>query len=97
MFFILFWMVISNKVKILKWKPIVFLGSITYSLYLLHQNIGYIIINKYYELGYTGSGGIIIAIIISMLLSYLVTYYIEQPSLKKLRNFYKNKYQSSPN
>lgn len=37
---------VNNKVTLLEFTPIVAVGNISYMLFLIHQNIGYIIINK---------------------------------------------------
>ncbi|MBR9873066.1 MAG: acyltransferase [Vibrionaceae bacterium] len=46
---ILFLFSVFYGFNLLKWNGFVYLGGISYSLYLIHQNIGYIIINKLYE------------------------------------------------
>ena len=60
---------VSGRLKMLNLKPLVFLGSISYSLYLLHQNIGYIIINKAYDLQLNPLVGISSAIFVSVVLA----------------------------
>jgi peptidoglycan/LPS O-acetylase OafA/YrhL len=50
-FYATFYFAVSGRLRILKFKPLVYLGGISYSLYLLHQNIGYVIINKFYDVG----------------------------------------------
>jgi peptidoglycan/LPS O-acetylase OafA/YrhL len=51
MFYTLFYCAVSGRLKFLDCKPLLFFGSISYSLYLIHQNIGFIIINELYSLG----------------------------------------------
>lgn len=69
------------------------LGTISYSLYLIHQNIGYIII-KYVESTFNSNIlGILCALLFSILLAKLLYLLIEQPISqlsKRLKNNEKN-------
>lgn len=64
-------------------KPLVFLASISYPLYLIHQNVGYSIIMNLYRAGIRNEVIIVIPIIILSLLAYLMHRIIEVPVLKK--------------
>lgn len=44
--FWIFWLFTTENLKWLAIKPLVYLGNISYALYLIHQNIGYVIINN---------------------------------------------------
>jgi peptidoglycan/LPS O-acetylase OafA/YrhL len=70
-------------------KYLVFLGSISYALYLIHQNIGYIIINKMYGLGSNSHIAVFIAFLCSVILAAILTYKVEKPMIDVLRTFYK--------
>lgn len=90
-FYLVFYLAISGRLKLLTYRPLVFLGSISYSLYLLHQNIGYVIINKGYELGLFPLVSIFLAIFVAIALSTICTKYVEIPALKYIRCSYENK------
>lgn len=83
--FSIFYLLIFNKLIFLKSKALVFIGTISYSLYLVHQNIGYIIIRELEKLGYTDGIFIIIPIIMSVILASFITFYIEKPIQKFLK------------
>ena len=74
-------------------KPLLFLGKISYPLYLLHQNIGYVIMNLEkpflgnYPFLFIGSTTIII-----LFISWMVHIFIEQPSITFCRNLYLKKF-----
>ncbi len=89
LFYAFFYFAISGRLKFLSIKPFVFLGGIFYSLYLLHQNIGYVIINELYKYDFEPIISVIVATCISIYLAYLTTKYIEKPSLITIRNAYK--------
>jgi len=75
-----------HKLSWLSFKPLIFIGSISYSLYLIHQNIGYIILNSGFFFNVSPILSTTIAIITSIFLATLITYYIEKPSMKFLKN-----------
>ncbi len=83
--YILFWGAISQKLKFLSNNLFVFLGSISYSLYLIHQNLGYIILLELNKLGINNEFIIVIPLIVSILISYLITMYCEKPMMKYLK------------
>ncbi|MBI9061925.1 MAG: acyltransferase [Marinilabiliaceae bacterium] len=86
LFFILFYFFVYNKLEFIGIKPLLFLGEISYALYLLHQNIGYIIMNVVRD--YTNNYSIVLLtpIFFSIILAWLVTKYAERPLMKTLRN-----------
>jgi len=73
-----------GRLDFLTWKPLLLLGNISYAWYLLHQNIGYVIINLLKP--YFSSMLIIIPpILITLGIAILVTYWIEKPIMKYLK------------
>jgi len=88
-FFILFYLFIYGKLSWIINKPTVFLGSISYSLYLIHQNIGFIIINYLYSLHLNAWMIFIIPTFCSILIASFVTFGIERPVMYFIRQKYK--------
>jgi len=88
--YLCFWLVTIGKIKLLGNKIFVYFGTVSYSLYLIHQNIGYIIINKSYLYGYSPVLGVITAFMVSLLLAHLIMVYVERPCLRKFRKFYQS-------
>lgn len=85
LFTIVFFLGVKGKIFILSNKILIFIGSISYSLYLLHQNIGYVIINKGYVLGVNPLISILFALII---ISYISFRFVEVPSSKLIKKYY---------
>jgi peptidoglycan/LPS O-acetylase OafA/YrhL len=85
-FVALFYLFVYGKLKFLQSsKVLIFLGTVSYPLYLLHENIGLIIIN-YFDTNFDLRNiSVALAIIISIILAYIVTFYIEPP-LKNVIN-----------
>lgn len=66
-------------------RATLWLGSLSYSLYLVHQNIGYGIIDHSYAVGLSGLTGVAIALSISLILATAIHYYVEKPALQWFR------------
>jgi peptidoglycan/LPS O-acetylase OafA/YrhL len=61
-------------------KPLLWLGSISYALYLIHQYIGYAVIYSAYRAGAPPLVAISLAIGVSLGLAWLLRTFVEQPS-----------------
>ena len=89
-FYLVFLSIIKGKLRILSHPIFTYFGSISYSLYLLHQNIGYVVMNKLYDWGLHWTFVISAAFLFSIFMAHIALVYIEKPSLRKLRYFYNN-------
>lgn len=95
LFFIIFYLVAYQKLNFLgKNKVLLFLGKISYPLYLIHQNIGYIILfylihtlKLYHQII------ILIPILISILLATIIVFKFEAVYLNRLKKYLLNKFQ----
>jgi len=75
----------SNKLPrrgIVLFKPLVFLAMISYPLYLLHQNIGYIIIRALDSIGLSNECFLIVPIGVIIALAYFLHQFVEKPVSK---------------
>jgi len=66
-------------------RIIVYLGAISYPLYLLHQNIGYIIMNSLAEMYISHEVSIVVALFIMLFVASGVAIWCERPLLAYLR------------
>ncbi|MDB5300255.1 MAG: putative acyltransferase [Phycisphaerales bacterium] len=64
---------------------LVFLGLISYSLYLTHQNIGYVVIRAVESKGGSPNVAIAAATVLALLIATALTFCIERPALQFLR------------
>ena len=65
-----------------------FLGAISFPMYLLHQNIGFIIIKYMETLGYTDELFVLLPMLVIILLSWVIMIFVEQfliPTLCKIK------------
>ncbi len=86
---LMFYLFIYGKLSWIAQKPLLFLGTISYSLYLVHQNIGYMMIKYLDQLGVSTWFRFIIPTTISILIATAMTYWVEKPGLKFIRTKYK--------
>ncbi len=99
-FFLLFYAFVFGKLQFIAVRPLIFLGSISYSLYLTHQVIGYILLSELYKLGLdTPSLLLLIALSFSIALATAMYVCIEKPCQLLLRKIWRNsrKYQEIDN
>ena len=75
-----------GKLPVLRLKPLVFIGSISYSLYLFHNNLGTALIHWMETIGVNSIVAFTIGTLAMIALSALITYRFEQPASKLLRS-----------
>ena len=66
-FYIIFILCLAKKIKLFECKPLVYLGSISFYVYLMHQRIGYLVIG-HLEASYGTCLSVIIACAVSVLM-----------------------------
>lgn len=84
-----FYLAISGRLTFLSNRLFLFLGSISYCLYLLHQNIGFLIIEQLQAIGASVALSITAAVIVALVLSTAVSFAIERPAQRSLRAAYR--------
>ena len=77
---------VNGRLILLTSRPLVFLGAISYTLYLVHQNIGYVIIRSLEHAGLHPVAAICVALTIALLLATALHRAIEKPSMNALRH-----------
>lgn len=78
-------------------RVLVYLGTISYSLYLLHSQIGMVLMGHLYKRGAQPWLAISTAIILSVILASIFTFVIERPSNQRIRAWYKARKASRTN
>jgi len=74
-----------GKMPLLRWKPLLFVSTISYALYLCHNNLGCVLIHRLDAGGYHPVVCFALAVTFSFCLATLVTSRIEGPITKWLR------------
>ena len=81
-----FMLLLDDRLTWLRWQPLVFLGTISYPLYLLHQNIGYVGIRWLEAQGWHPLLAITATSAFMLASAYVVTVRVEQPAMRWLRD-----------
>lgn len=84
-----FVLAVTGRLEILAKRPLLWLGGLSYSLYLVHQNIGYGVINWSYSIGLPGWAGVMLALTAAFGLACGIHYGVEQPALRWFRHLRK--------
>lgn len=84
-----FYLFTYQKLSWLSNRMLLFLGTISYSLYLLHNVIGYSIIYRIRQYTDVQAIYVIVPMIFSISIATLMTFYIEKPAIKFIRSSYK--------
>ena len=82
---------VSDRGRILVSPVLLWLGAISYSLYLIHRNLGYAALTEMHNHGFPTSIALSLAIISALALATLLTYFIERPLCAYLRKMYRQK------
>jgi peptidoglycan/LPS O-acetylase OafA/YrhL len=77
-----------GRLRFLELRPLVWLGSISYPLYLLHENIGWGLMLVFYQQGLTPNAAIPLVLATALLLSHLLSRTVERPVMRWLRGRY---------
>jgi peptidoglycan/LPS O-acetylase OafA/YrhL len=88
-FFIIFYLFIFDRLSWIVQKPLVYLGTISYSLYLTHQYIGFVIIKYLYSIHANAWVRFIVPMGFALLIATVITFIIERPMISYIRNSYK--------
>jgi peptidoglycan/LPS O-acetylase OafA/YrhL len=94
LFFSMFYAIIygNRLVRFVLTRPlIVFFGVISYSLYLIHQNIGYVVLRQMYGLNYSPFTAIPAAVVVSLVLATFITFAIEKPAMRAIRTMWRRR------
>jgi peptidoglycan/LPS O-acetylase OafA/YrhL len=81
------WLALRGRLSMLSHPLLVWLGAISYPLYLLHENIGFAIIRQAYEWGASTNVSIAAATLAALALAALFARFIEQPAMRWIRGW----------
>jgi peptidoglycan/LPS O-acetylase OafA/YrhL len=86
-YFVIFLLYVNNKLGWLTNRALLFLGAISYALYLIHMSLGLYFLRPFMDKLFGGFSwlGTLLILAIVIGLATIVTYYIEKPVMKFLK------------
>jgi peptidoglycan/LPS O-acetylase OafA/YrhL len=88
LFAVTVWLVAERKIRFLNIAPLLFLGEISYSLYLVHQIAGYWLIRHLEGMGWDPDHAIWVAVLCAIVVATGVRRWVEVPAQKAIRGWY---------
>lgn len=79
----------GGRLPWLRHPVLVFFGAISYPLYLLHENIGWIVIRELRADGWSADLTVVAAVGVSILLAWALTRSVERPAMRWIRGRYR--------
>lgn len=86
------WGAASGRLPWLGNRLLLGLGTISYTLYLVHENIGWAVMRPLQAAGLSSNGSILFALILSLVLATLLTLLVERPAMAWIRSRYKKRH-----
>jgi peptidoglycan/LPS O-acetylase OafA/YrhL len=83
------WKLVHGGVPLLRFRPLVFVGTISYPLYLLHQKIGHALLYELAARGWSPLARVAATVAAALALATLVTFLIERPAMRAIRRWYR--------
>lgn len=80
---------ITGRAAFLKCRPLLWLGSISYALYLIHDHVGFVIMLSIERSGIGPGGAALIAAAAAMLLAAALRRFIERPAERAILDWWK--------
>jgi peptidoglycan/LPS O-acetylase OafA/YrhL len=90
-----FWAILygaaCGRLSFLNHRILVGLGVISYTLYLVHENIGWAVILRLEQAGMHANAAIALALVLAIVLASLLTYLVERPAMRAIRTRYRQR------
>jgi peptidoglycan/LPS O-acetylase OafA/YrhL len=87
--FAVFALCVSGRGRWLASRPCIFLGTISYSLYLIHGTLGFRLQLLNHALGLPPLANLVVALAVTVSAAAAVTYLVERPANRAIRAFYR--------
>ena len=82
---------INGRLRFLRLKPLIWLGGISYSFYLIHQHVGFVIMLELAKAGYSPWIGFATAFAVALLLGTAINRLVERPAGEAILAWWKRR------
>ncbi|MES2158177.1 MAG: acyltransferase [Pseudomonadota bacterium] len=82
---------IAGRLRILCLRPLVWLGGISYSFYLIHQHVGFVVMLEIAKAGYSPWLGFFAAFAVALILGTLINRLVERPAGEAILAWWKRR------
>lgn len=86
-----FMALIAGRLRFLAIRPLIWLGGISYSFYLIHQHVGFVIMLEIAKAGYSPWVGFFAAFAVALLLGTLINRAVERPAGEAILAWWKRR------
>jgi peptidoglycan/LPS O-acetylase OafA/YrhL len=84
----LVWVGSLERSPLARLRPLIFLGMVSYPLYLIHQTAGYGVMRKLMAMGVSPTVSVLLTILLAVLVATGIHYGIERPGRRKIRDLF---------
>jgi peptidoglycan/LPS O-acetylase OafA/YrhL len=94
-FFALFWLIASGRFRMKASPLIYYVGALTYPLYVVHQNLGFMIYGRLHKASGMVTVSLVLMLAVLLLISWCIHAYVERSLSQVLRRWLGLTFQSS--
>jgi peptidoglycan/LPS O-acetylase OafA/YrhL len=87
---------IHGRLRFLAIRPLLFMGGISYSFYLIHQHVGFVVMLKLARAGYSPWIGFAAAFLVALTLGTAINRLVERPAGEAILAWWKRRRQAGP-
>lgn len=91
-----FMALIAGRLRFLKLRPLVWIGGISYSFYLIHQHVGFVVMLKMTQAGYDPWIGFLLAFMVALLLGTAINRLVERPAGEAILTWWRGRRAEGP-
>jgi peptidoglycan/LPS O-acetylase OafA/YrhL len=89
--FTIFGLAVAGRLRFATSPVTLWLGGISYALYLCHRNLGFSMLSRLHELGMSVWLAFVVTVLMAVALATALTYLVERPCLRTLRHWYRTR------
>lgn len=82
---------IRGRLRFLAFRPLLWLGGISYSFYLIHQHVGFVVMLELAQAGYSPWIGFAAAFLVALSLGFAINRLVERPAAEAILGWWKRR------